>query len=222
MVKLTPRRATLQWCPILTEATGSYLLQYNPVRNPAASTQLHLSGDSSSVELTSLIPDTTYKAVLHPKSTQRMFQAVSVTFSTPPGKRTLCFTACVSKQVLLLWFCCSPSRSISCCRVFEPRCGVCVRLRPSSHPCGMGSSAGSTSAAIHGGVRCHSEWMRQHCHLVLSSELYLSDRAGTGHSVPGDSQRSVCRWEKKNHVCEGVHRRRYVGLEKFWFWQSTF
>lgn len=89
MVNVTPRRAKLQWCPILTAATGHYLLQYNPVRSPATSTQLHLSGDSSWVELTNLIPDTTYKAVLHPKSTQRAFQPGSVIFSTPPGERTL-------------------------------------------------------------------------------------------------------------------------------------
>lgn len=212
MVNVTPRRAKLQWCPILTAATGHYLLQYNPVRGPATSTQLHLSGDSSWVELTNLIPDTTYKAVLHPKSTQRVFQPGSVIFSTPPGERTLLSVGVSRPRAPLLTI------SISCCRVFEPCCGVCVRLQPSSHPSGMGSSAGSPGAAVHGGVRRHSEWMREHCHLAPSSELYLFDRAGTGHSVPGDSQCSVCRWETKSHVCEGVHRRRYVGLEKCWFW----
>uniref|UniRef100_H3DAZ0 von Willebrand factor A domain-containing protein 1 n=1 Tax=Tetraodon nigroviridis TaxID=99883 RepID=H3DAZ0_TETNG len=84
VVSLTPRRATLQWCPLLTAATGCYLLQYHPVRNPAASSHMYLPGHSSWVELTSLTPGATYTAVLHPMATQRVFQAASVTFSTPP------------------------------------------------------------------------------------------------------------------------------------------
>lgn len=69
----------------------------------------------------------------------------------------------------------------------------------------MGASAGSSGAAVHGGVQRLSQWTRPHADLAKPTELFLIDRAGTGHSVPGDGQRSVRRWERKSHDCEGMH-----------------
>ncbi|XP_011612131.2 von Willebrand factor A domain-containing protein 1 [Takifugu rubripes] len=83
VVNLTPRTATLQWRPLLTAATGYYQLQYYSVRNPAIGSLQYLSGDSISVELTHLVPDTAYTATLLPGPNQRLFNALSVNFSTP-------------------------------------------------------------------------------------------------------------------------------------------
>lgn len=91
VVDLTPRGATLQWPSLLTAATGYYELWYNSVRTHATGTLQNLSGDSSSVELTDLVPDTPYTVVLLPVSNQRPFNALSVNFSTPSGKRILSF-----------------------------------------------------------------------------------------------------------------------------------
>lgn len=96
MVDLTPRRATLQWPSLLTAATGYYELWYKSVRTHATGTLQKLSGDSSSVELTDLVPDTPYTVVLLPVSNQRPFKALSVNFSTPSGKRILSFAVWVS------------------------------------------------------------------------------------------------------------------------------
>ncbi|XP_074491236.1 von Willebrand factor A domain-containing protein 1-like isoform X2 [Sebastes fasciatus] len=82
VVHLTSHSAVLQWRPVLSADSGYYELSYNSMRNTDAKTRRILPGDSSWVELTNLQPDTTYTAALHPESNQRLFNTLSVNFTT--------------------------------------------------------------------------------------------------------------------------------------------
>ncbi|KAI3370099.1 hypothetical protein L3Q82_024888, partial [Scortum barcoo] len=84
VVHLTSHSAVLQWRPILSTGSGYYELQYNLVQKTDPVTRRTLPGDSSWAELTNLQPDTTYTASLHPESNQRLFNTLSVNFTTLP------------------------------------------------------------------------------------------------------------------------------------------
>ncbi|XP_040889506.1 von Willebrand factor A domain-containing protein 1-like [Toxotes jaculatrix] len=84
IVRLTSHSVVLQWCPVLRADSGYYELWYNSVLRTDPETRLTLSGDSSSVELTNLRPDTTYTAYLHPEANQKPFNTLSVNFTTLP------------------------------------------------------------------------------------------------------------------------------------------
>ncbi|XP_062257618.1 von Willebrand factor A domain-containing protein 1-like isoform X2 [Platichthys flesus] len=83
VVHLTSHSAVLQWRPILTADSGIYELWYSSGKTDFE-TRLTISGGSSRVELTNLQPDTTYTAYLRPESNQRLFDTLSVTFTTLP------------------------------------------------------------------------------------------------------------------------------------------
>ncbi|KAG7495180.1 von Willebrand factor A domain-containing protein 1 [Solea senegalensis] len=85
VVHLTSHSAVLQWRPILRTDSGYYELQYNSMSTTDPESRRTLSGDSSSVELINLQPDTTYTASLRPESNQRLFNTLSVSFLTLPG-----------------------------------------------------------------------------------------------------------------------------------------
>ncbi|XP_035517308.1 von Willebrand factor A domain-containing protein 1-like isoform X2 [Morone saxatilis] len=85
VVHLTSHSAVLQWRPVLSAGNGYYDLRYNSVWNTDPETSRILPGDSSWVELTNLQPDTTYTASLHPESNQRLFNTLSVNFTTLPA-----------------------------------------------------------------------------------------------------------------------------------------
>ena len=87
VVDLTSRSAVLQWRPVLSTGSGFYELWYNSMRNTNTETRRNLSGGSSFVELTDLQPDTTYTAFLRPESNERLFNTLSVIFTTLPGER---------------------------------------------------------------------------------------------------------------------------------------
>lgn len=87
MVHVTSHSAALQWRPLLSAASGYYDLQYKPLRETSPYARRILPGDSSWVELTNLQPDTTYMASLRPESNQRLFNTLSVNFTTLPGER---------------------------------------------------------------------------------------------------------------------------------------
>ncbi|XP_033482059.1 von Willebrand factor A domain-containing protein 1-like isoform X1 [Epinephelus lanceolatus] len=84
VVHLTSHSAVLQWRPVLTKDSGYYELSYNSMQETDTKTRRVLPGDSSWVELTNLQPDTTYTATLHPESNQRLFNTLSVNFTTLP------------------------------------------------------------------------------------------------------------------------------------------
>lgn len=84
VVHLTSHSAVLQWRPVLNAGSGFYELWY---RDMNTETRRNLPGDSSFVELTNLQPDTTYTASLHPESNQRLYNTLSVNFTTLPGER---------------------------------------------------------------------------------------------------------------------------------------
>lgn len=81
---LTSHSAMLQWRPVLTADSGYYHLWYNAVEGTGSGTTRLLRGDSSTVELTNLQPQTTYTASLRPESNQRLFNTLSVHFTTLP------------------------------------------------------------------------------------------------------------------------------------------
>lgn len=84
VVHLTSHSAVLQWRPVLKAGSGYYELRYNSVRKTDPETRRVLSADSSWVKLTNLHPDTTYTASLRPESNQRLFNTLSVEFTTLP------------------------------------------------------------------------------------------------------------------------------------------
>ncbi|XP_069393421.1 von Willebrand factor A domain-containing protein 1-like isoform X2 [Paralichthys olivaceus] len=84
VVHLTSHSAVLQWRPILRADGGYYELWYYSMLNTDPETRRIVSSDSSQAELRNLQPDTTYKAYLRPESNQRMFDTLSVTFTTLP------------------------------------------------------------------------------------------------------------------------------------------
>lgn len=79
--------AVLQWRPVLSAGSDYYELRYNSVWKTEPETRHILPGDSSWVELTNLHPDTTYTASLHAESNQRLFNTLSVNFTTLSGER---------------------------------------------------------------------------------------------------------------------------------------
>ncbi|CAB1432047.1 unnamed protein product [Pleuronectes platessa] len=84
VVHLTSNSAVLQWRPILTADSGIYELWYNSMLNTDPETRRTISGGSTRMELTDLQPDTTYTASLRPESNQRLYDTLSVTFTTLP------------------------------------------------------------------------------------------------------------------------------------------
>ncbi|XP_039972078.1 von Willebrand factor A domain-containing protein 1-like [Xiphias gladius] len=89
IVHLTSHNAVLQWRPVLRADSGYYELWYNSMLKTDSETRHILSGDSSWVELTNLQPDTTYTASVHPESNQRLFNTLSVNFTTLPDALSL-------------------------------------------------------------------------------------------------------------------------------------
>ncbi|XP_061543802.1 von Willebrand factor A domain-containing protein 1-like [Phycodurus eques] len=81
---VTSRGAVLQWRPVLSTLSGYYELWYNTVGNAHAEARRILPGQTSSVALTELQPQTTYSAFLRPESNQRLFNTLTVSFTTLP------------------------------------------------------------------------------------------------------------------------------------------
>uniref|UniRef100_A0A3Q3K1L9 von Willebrand factor A domain-containing protein 1 n=1 Tax=Monopterus albus TaxID=43700 RepID=A0A3Q3K1L9_MONAL len=88
-VHLTSHSAVLLWCPVLSAGSGCYELWYNVMSMADSETRRTLPGNSSMIKLINLQPDTTYTAFLHPKSNQRLFNTLSVNFTTLPGENVL-------------------------------------------------------------------------------------------------------------------------------------
>ncbi|XP_068451119.1 von Willebrand factor A domain-containing protein 1-like isoform X2 [Clinocottus analis] len=84
VVDLTSHTAVLQWRPVLSADSGYYELLYNSMRKMDTENRRVLPGDSSLVEITNLLPDTTYTAALRPESNQNLFSTLSVHFTTLP------------------------------------------------------------------------------------------------------------------------------------------
>lgn len=84
VVNLTSRSAVLQWRPVLSSDSGYYELNYRSALEKDPGMKQILSGDSSWVELINLEPDTPYTASLSPESNQRLFNTLSVSFTTLP------------------------------------------------------------------------------------------------------------------------------------------
>ncbi|CAJ1050946.1 von Willebrand factor A domain-containing protein 1-like isoform X2 [Xyrichtys novacula] len=84
VVDLTSHSAVLQWRPVLSAGSGYYELNYRSDSETDPGTRLILPGNSSWVELLNLQPDTLYTASLRPESNQRLFNTLSVSFTTLP------------------------------------------------------------------------------------------------------------------------------------------
>ncbi|XP_041834833.1 von Willebrand factor A domain-containing protein 1-like [Melanotaenia boesemani] len=84
VVDLTSHSAVLQWHPVLNADSGYYELRYNSARKTNPDIRQILSGATSKAELTNLQPETTYTASLRPESNQRLFNTLSVNFTTLP------------------------------------------------------------------------------------------------------------------------------------------
>ncbi|XP_029287150.1 von Willebrand factor A domain-containing protein 1-like isoform X2 [Cottoperca gobio] len=84
VVHLTSHSAVLLWRPVLNADSGYYEVLYNSMWKTDPEARSTLPGDSSWVELTNLQPDTTYTAALRPESNQRLFNTLSVNFTTLP------------------------------------------------------------------------------------------------------------------------------------------
>lgn len=86
VVQLTSHSAVLQWRPVLSEDSSYYGLLYKSILKTDPEVRRTLPFDSSSVGLTDLQPDTTYTASLHPESNKMLFDTLTVTFTTLPGR----------------------------------------------------------------------------------------------------------------------------------------
>ncbi|XP_070703441.1 von Willebrand factor A domain-containing protein 1-like isoform X2 [Pempheris klunzingeri] len=84
VVHLTSHSAVLQWRPVLSAGSGYYDFRYNTVEKTSRESRRVLPDTSSWVELTNLQPDTSYTASLRPESNQRLFNTLSVNFTTLP------------------------------------------------------------------------------------------------------------------------------------------
>ncbi|XP_074532484.1 von Willebrand factor A domain-containing protein 1-like [Halichoeres trimaculatus] len=84
VVNLTSRSAVLQWRPVLSSDSGYYVLNYRSALGTDLGMKHILSGDSSWTELINLEPETPYTASLSPESNQRLFNTLSVSFTTLP------------------------------------------------------------------------------------------------------------------------------------------
>ncbi|XP_077430587.1 von Willebrand factor A domain-containing protein 1-like isoform X1 [Vanacampus margaritifer] len=82
---VTSHSAVLRWRPVLSTLSGYYELWYNAIGNTRAGSKRILPRESSSVELTKLQPETTYSAFLRPESNKRLFNTLTVSFTTLPG-----------------------------------------------------------------------------------------------------------------------------------------
>ncbi|KAK1900849.1 von Willebrand factor A domain containing protein 1 [Dissostichus eleginoides] len=106
VVDLTSHSAVLQWRPVLKADSGYYEISYNSLGKAGPETKRTLSGNSSWVELTNLQPDTTYTAALHPESNQRLFNTLSVNFTTLPdvlGPTVVSVSDSGSRQIRVSW-----------------------------------------------------------------------------------------------------------------------
>ncbi|XP_049589547.1 von Willebrand factor A domain-containing protein 1 isoform X2 [Syngnathus scovelli] len=84
-VDVTSHSAVLQWRPVLSALSGYYELWYKAVGKTHAEERRVIPGESSSMELTKLQPETTYSAFLRPESNKRLFNTLTVTFTTLAG-----------------------------------------------------------------------------------------------------------------------------------------
>ncbi|KAK5872431.1 hypothetical protein PBY51_013137 [Eleginops maclovinus] len=106
VVDLTSHSAVLQWRPVLNTDSGYYDISYNSLQKTGPETRRTLSGDSSWVELTNLQPDTTYTAALRPESNQRLYNTLSVNFTTLPdvsGPTLVSVSDTGSHQIRVSW-----------------------------------------------------------------------------------------------------------------------
>uniref|UniRef100_A0A8C6WFW7 von Willebrand factor A domain-containing protein 1 n=1 Tax=Neogobius melanostomus TaxID=47308 RepID=A0A8C6WFW7_9GOBI len=86
LIHLTSHSALLQWCPVLTADSGYYELWLSGAGADSESRR-YLSAESSSVELSALHPETSYTAFLQPQSNDRLFNTLSVHFTTMAGEK---------------------------------------------------------------------------------------------------------------------------------------
>lgn len=86
VVRVTSHSAVLQWPPVLSADSGHYELWYNSVLKTDPEMRSTLPFDSTSVELTSLQPDTTYTVSLRPETNQMLFNTLTVSLTTLPGE----------------------------------------------------------------------------------------------------------------------------------------
>ncbi|XP_051932636.1 von Willebrand factor A domain-containing protein 1-like isoform X2 [Hippocampus zosterae] len=84
-IHVTSHSAVLQWRPVLSTLSGYYDLWYSTTGNTHAEARHILPGESSTVELTELRPETTYSAFLRPESNKRLFNTLTVSFTTLSG-----------------------------------------------------------------------------------------------------------------------------------------
>ncbi|KAM5141078.1 von Willebrand factor A domain-containing protein 1 [Mantella aurantiaca] len=68
----------------LSGDTGSYLLEYSVVSDPKSRLQKAVFGDETSMVLSNLLPNTTYKVTLKPGSTDKSAQAETIHVTTLP------------------------------------------------------------------------------------------------------------------------------------------
>ncbi|KAI5612271.1 von Willebrand factor A domain-containing protein 1 [Silurus asotus] len=94
---ITTTSAVLHWRPVLA-GTGFYDIRFGPIpvvsqdsnsginetKAPGHYQRITLSGDSSSVKLSNLLPDTKYNVTLIPQSNLEIFNALQTTFTTHP------------------------------------------------------------------------------------------------------------------------------------------
>ncbi|XP_041639176.1 von Willebrand factor A domain-containing protein 1-like [Cheilinus undulatus] len=113
VVHLTSNSAVLQWRPVLTKDSGYYELSYKTALQTSPETRRILTGDSRWVELTNLQPDTLYSAFLRPESNQRVFNTLSVNFTTLPdvlSPAVVTLTDSGPRQIRVSWGPLQPAR----------------------------------------------------------------------------------------------------------------
>lgn len=87
VVQVTSHSAVLRWCSLLSLDCAYCELWYHPVRLSDYESRITLPCDFSEAELTDLQPNTMYMAYLRPKSHQKLFNTLSVNFTTLSGEK---------------------------------------------------------------------------------------------------------------------------------------
>ncbi|XP_044137847.1 collagen alpha-1(XII) chain-like isoform X1 [Bufo gargarizans] len=81
-VNITTTSIQLTWPRLLSKDTGHYVLEYVPVADPRKKLQHTLRGDQTSLEITGLTADTSYKVTLYPESNIEYLQPQTIEVST--------------------------------------------------------------------------------------------------------------------------------------------
>ncbi|XP_044069979.1 von Willebrand factor A domain-containing protein 1-like isoform X1 [Siniperca chuatsi] len=209
VVDLTSHSAVLQWRPVLSADSGYYELRYNSVWKTDPETRRILPGVSSWAELTNLQPDTTYTASLRPESNQRLFNTLSVNFTTLPdvlSPEVVSVSDSGPRQIRVSWGPLQPARVL--------RYTVEYGAIPSGHVHTVTLHSQQNSAILTGLEPGTQYLVTVSALYVNGKERAMSVRACTQEALPGLADLQLIPAERQE--VQVVWQARQEGLKGYW------